>query len=289
MKNHQHNDHRLHWLMMLGCALPLALVAFGGGTNARSLLLGLGGLAVMGIFHWLAMQPNSPSNHQSRSSSAQLTQQPMNSNQTQSVRDPVCGMPVDPSATVHRHEHAGQTWYFCAAHCREQFAAHPETFLPKAEYTPSGVHRRSISREILIASAALVAVVGLAVMVRGITKSDAGPTTRTSTAGASAGRHEAVDDGSGGVIASATHTQAGEFVISLNTHTIDLNTFDPADQVKLHVGRQEVAPETVASDGEKSSHHQNYRITFVDPGQTAAVLSVHNVGGVGERKLPFSL
>ena len=55
----------------------------------------------------------------------------------QSVRDPVCGMSVDPASAKHRIEHAGQTYHFCSAGCREKFAADPGRYLtPKAE-TPA--------------------------------------------------------------------------------------------------------------------------------------------------------
>jgi Cu+-exporting ATPase len=45
------------------------------------------------------------------------------------VRDPVCGMMVDPHATAHHAEHAGKNFYFCSAKCREKFAADPAPFL----------------------------------------------------------------------------------------------------------------------------------------------------------------
>ena len=38
------------------------------------------------------------------------------------VRDPVCGMTVDPHTTPHRAEHRGRTYYFCSAGCRAKFA-----------------------------------------------------------------------------------------------------------------------------------------------------------------------
>lgn len=44
-------------------------------------------------------------------------------------KDPVCGMDVDPHRTPHRSEHEGRTYYFCAARCRERFAADPARFL----------------------------------------------------------------------------------------------------------------------------------------------------------------
>ncbi|PZQ13987.1 MAG: heavy metal translocating P-type ATPase [Rhodanobacter denitrificans] len=47
-------------------------------------------------------------------------------------RDPVCGMTVDPATTSHRAEHAGRTWYFCSARCRERFLADPQHHLAPA-------------------------------------------------------------------------------------------------------------------------------------------------------------
>ena len=48
---------------------------------------------------------------------------------TELVRDPVCGMSVDPHGSRHRHEHAGQMHHFCSERCRARFAAEPERFL----------------------------------------------------------------------------------------------------------------------------------------------------------------
>ncbi|TMJ42005.1 MAG: YHS domain-containing protein, partial [Alphaproteobacteria bacterium] len=44
------------------------------------------------------------------------------------VRDPVCGMAVDPG-TAHRAEHAGTGYFFCSARCREKFVAEPARYL----------------------------------------------------------------------------------------------------------------------------------------------------------------
>ncbi len=58
------------------------------------------------------------------------------------AKDPVCGMDVDPHKTPHRAEHAGRTYYFCAAGCRTKFLADPERYLSpaaaKAEPVPPG-------------------------------------------------------------------------------------------------------------------------------------------------------
>jgi len=42
--------------------------------------------------------------------------------------DPVCGMSVDP-ATALAHAHAGKTYHFCSAACRDKFVAAPEKYL----------------------------------------------------------------------------------------------------------------------------------------------------------------
>lgn len=51
------------------------------------------------------------------------------------VKDPVCGMWVDPHTTKHRAEHNGQPYYFCSAGCREKFLADPLHYLDPAVAT----------------------------------------------------------------------------------------------------------------------------------------------------------
>ena len=44
--------------------------------------------------------------------------------------DPVCKMTVDAAAPPGgKHEHDGETYYFCAPGCREAFAADPKRYL----------------------------------------------------------------------------------------------------------------------------------------------------------------
>ncbi|RWM34423.1 heavy metal translocating P-type ATPase [Mesorhizobium sp.] len=45
------------------------------------------------------------------------------------IRDPVCGMTVDPSAGKPTAEHNGRTFHFCSERCRTKFQAGPETYL----------------------------------------------------------------------------------------------------------------------------------------------------------------
>ena len=48
------------------------------------------------------------------------------------VRDPVCGMTVDPLTSKHRFEHRGKTFHFCSAGCRAKFAADPARYLDRS-------------------------------------------------------------------------------------------------------------------------------------------------------------
>ncbi|MFV0299074.1 MAG: HAD-IC family P-type ATPase, partial [Hyphomicrobiaceae bacterium] len=51
----------------------------------------------------------------------------------QGVKDPVCGMTVDPQTARHRHAHAGHDYFFCSARCREKFMGDPEGYLGGAK------------------------------------------------------------------------------------------------------------------------------------------------------------
>src|SRR5215472_15569822 len=54
------------------------------------------------------------------------------------VRDPVCGMSVDPHTTSHRQSHQGRTYYFCSAGCRAKFSADPHKYVgPTAGKVPA--------------------------------------------------------------------------------------------------------------------------------------------------------
>src|SRR5579863_7117622 len=48
------------------------------------------------------------------------------------VRDPVCGMNVDPATATGRFDYQGTTYYFCHPRCLEKFRAAPETYLAAA-------------------------------------------------------------------------------------------------------------------------------------------------------------
>lgn len=51
------------------------------------------------------------------------------------VHDPVCGMEVDPAKAEHKHEHAGETYYFCSQGCHDKFVAEPSKYLGERSET----------------------------------------------------------------------------------------------------------------------------------------------------------
>ncbi|WP_291181125.1 heavy metal translocating P-type ATPase [Hyphomicrobium sp.] len=52
------------------------------------------------------------------------------------VKDPVCGMVVDPHTAKHQASHNGKPYYFCSARCREKFAANPAAYLDPEQAAP---------------------------------------------------------------------------------------------------------------------------------------------------------
>ena len=59
------------------------------------------------------------------------------------VKDPVCGMMVDPHTTQHRAQYEGKPYYFCSAGCQSKFMAEPAKYVEpaaerKAEPVPEG-------------------------------------------------------------------------------------------------------------------------------------------------------
>jgi Cu+-exporting ATPase len=55
------------------------------------------------------------------------------------VKDPVCGMTVDPAKTEHHAWHEGQEYHFCSAGCRTKFLADPERYLGESAVEPEDV------------------------------------------------------------------------------------------------------------------------------------------------------
>ena len=51
------------------------------------------------------------------------------------VKDPVCGMDIDPATTAGKSEYKGQTYYFCSLGCKKSFDKEPEKYMGKGEQT----------------------------------------------------------------------------------------------------------------------------------------------------------
>ena len=63
----------------------------------------------------------------------------MTTDKTQTlIKDPVCGMTVDPVTAKHSRTYQDQTYYFCCQHCAEKFEAAPENFLQSAGFVMLG-------------------------------------------------------------------------------------------------------------------------------------------------------
>ena len=48
---------------------------------------------------------------------------------TDTVRDPVCGMDVTPMTAVTSTEYEGTTYHFCSEDCYDTFTADPKTYV----------------------------------------------------------------------------------------------------------------------------------------------------------------
>jgi len=60
----------------------------------------------------------------------------MTDSESKTLKDPVCGMTVDPSSSHGPVRHKGVDYYFCSEHCVKKFSASPQQFLEAAERPP---------------------------------------------------------------------------------------------------------------------------------------------------------
>lgn len=45
------------------------------------------------------------------------------------VKDPVCGMEIDPATAAGKVDYKGQTYYFCSPGCKKSFEKDPEKYV----------------------------------------------------------------------------------------------------------------------------------------------------------------
>jgi Cu+-exporting ATPase len=67
--------------------------------------------------------------------------------QAHEVVDPVCGMRIVADEAAGRHEHRGETYYFCSPQCLEQFKADPARYLNSADAEARGTSEARGTRE----------------------------------------------------------------------------------------------------------------------------------------------
>jgi YHS domain-containing protein len=56
------------------------------------------------------------------------------------VKDPVCGMDIDPERAAGKSEYEGQTYYFCSTGCKRTFDKEPEKYIPISDKPGSQLH-----------------------------------------------------------------------------------------------------------------------------------------------------
>ena len=56
------------------------------------------------------------------------------------VKDPVCGMTVDPKTAAGKSEFKGQTYYFCSKGCKATFDKSPEKYVGAQPSEHAGHH-----------------------------------------------------------------------------------------------------------------------------------------------------
>ena len=96
------------------------------------------------------------------------------------VKDPVCGMDVDPNASKPSLVHDGTRYYFCCDHCLRKFGADPARYLaeggPREEEAPEGtLYTCPMDPEIVQEGPGTCPICGMALEPMGVPAADEGP------------------------------------------------------------------------------------------------------------------
>jgi Cu+-exporting ATPase len=59
---------------------------------------------------------------------------------TTAVKDPVCGMDVDPATAAGRTDYKGHEYHFCGSKCKTKFDLNPDQYAGTAPRTPKSRH-----------------------------------------------------------------------------------------------------------------------------------------------------
>jgi YHS domain-containing protein len=52
-----------------------------------------------------------------------------------SVKDPVCGMEIEPKDAAGTSDYQGQKYYFCSEHCKQAFDKEPQKYIKPDEHS----------------------------------------------------------------------------------------------------------------------------------------------------------
>ncbi len=56
------------------------------------------------------------------------------------VRDPICGMMIDPKTAAGKSEYMGQTYYFCSLGCKKAFDKEPQKYVKSQAHSSEHGH-----------------------------------------------------------------------------------------------------------------------------------------------------
>ncbi len=97
----------------------------------------------------------------------------------EAIRDPVCGMTVDPAQTPYSATHGGQAFSFCSAGCQTKFETHPQRYLGarEVEVAPAGsasaVHTCPMHPDVRQVGPGTCPICGMALELATVTLDDA--------------------------------------------------------------------------------------------------------------------
>lgn len=57
------------------------------------------------------------------------------------VKDPICGMDVDPKTAAGKSDYQGQTYYFCSAGCKQAFDKEPQKYVKAQSHGSEHSHQ----------------------------------------------------------------------------------------------------------------------------------------------------
>lgn len=117
--------------------------------------------------------------HRHAASGACCAAHPAAAKESSVIRDPVCGMVVDPATAVHFLRHDGEQFYFCSEGCLKKFEAEPAKYLgeqPDPALMPKGTqYTCPMHPEIIRDKPGSCPICGMALEPMGVPTDDAGP------------------------------------------------------------------------------------------------------------------